>query len=273
MSRIKECFPSRFEGGVILEADFSQLEVIGVAVLSKDSQLIDDILSGMDMHRVRAAELFKKPQEEVTDKERTIVKRFSFMLQYGATPKGMAKKLEVKVDIAEGFERNYYNRYQGLAKWQDMVAEEVRSSRRPSDKTTFKGRPAGIGTYESVTGRIYTFVEKDRGDDTAFNLPEMKNYPSQGFATGDVMALYRGQVYRRLIRENLLAEALPVNTVHDSVMFDCRNLDVATRLKAILQEEAARLPALLMEYWDLEVPVSFKIEVKAGPTWASTEKI
>jgi len=56
MSDIKLCFTSRFRNGLILEADFSQLEVVGLAVLSGDPVLKDDILSGRDMHRQRAAD-------------------------------------------------------------------------------------------------------------------------------------------------------------------------------------------------------------------------
>jgi len=60
MSKIKECFTSRFEGGKIVEFDYSQLEVIGLAVLSKDPQLMKDLRDGLDLHCVNTASLYQK---------------------------------------------------------------------------------------------------------------------------------------------------------------------------------------------------------------------
>lgn len=78
MSRIKSCFRSRFPSGVLLEVDFSQLEVVGVALLSNDPVLKDDIRSGRDMHRVRAAQLFGITEAAVTKDQRQIAKVLSF---------------------------------------------------------------------------------------------------------------------------------------------------------------------------------------------------
>lgn len=66
MSNIKRCFTSRFgENGSILNADFSQLEVIGLAYLSQDKQLYKDILDGLDMHCINASFLYEKPYEYI----------------------------------------------------------------------------------------------------------------------------------------------------------------------------------------------------------------
>lgn len=80
MSDIKDMFISRWNEGVILNCDFSQLEVIVLAILSNDSQLKDDIQSGKDMHVVRAAELFGIAEKDVTKKQRKIAKAFAFQL-------------------------------------------------------------------------------------------------------------------------------------------------------------------------------------------------
>jgi DNA polymerase I-like protein with 3'-5' exonuclease and polymerase domains len=80
MSKIKECFDSRFPNGVILNTDLTSAEVIALAILSNDPLLIEDILSGRDMHKHFASLLFKIPEEEVTKAQRTLVKRFTFAL-------------------------------------------------------------------------------------------------------------------------------------------------------------------------------------------------
>ena len=90
---IKDCFISRWgSDGYLMEVDFSQLEVVALAILSGDPVLKDDLLSGRDMHRMRAAELFGIPEASVTDGQRQLCKQLSFQLQYGAGYKSMAEK-------------------------------------------------------------------------------------------------------------------------------------------------------------------------------------
>lgn len=280
MSQIKEAFTSRFPDGVILEADFSQLEVLGAAVMSGDPLLIEDILSGRDMHRYFASLLFNKPQEAVTKQERTFTKRMTFQLQYGAGAKSMSQKLSIAKKKAEEFIKLYYGRYTVLAEWQANIMEAVKRSRKPSEGRTKRGLPQGRGEWESPTGRVYVFLEQDKpegwmGEDKEpdFNPPEVKNYPIQGFATGDIMALFRGRVLRRWLNEPFRQDALPINTVHDSVMYDCRNREVAIEVGKMLESVAAELPDVLRETWGLVVPVEFKIEVSIGPAWASTKPL
>lgn len=279
MAEIKECFVSRFAPeGVLLEADFSQLEVVGLAVLSGDPVLKDDIKSGRDMHRTRAAELFDIPESKVSDEQRRAAKAFSFMLQYGSGAKGMAHKTGLPLHLARKFINNYYDRYKEVLNWQEYIAECVKSSRMPTGRHTPKKYPQGTGHYTSPTGRTYRFFEYDapegfKRSEPGFSPTEMKNYPVQGFATGDIMALYRGKVYRRLLDEYWTGRVLTVNTVHDSIMFDVANSECAADLKVLLENEAKRIPSQLRSLWGIETDLEFKIECKAGPTWATLTKM
>lgn len=278
MSDIKECFRSSWRCGKLLEADFSQLEVVGLAILSGDEVLKDDILSGRDMHRVRASELFGVPESEVSSHQRTLAKRLSFQLQYGAGAKSMALKNGIALELAKRFILQYYNRYRGVEQWQKAVMEEVRESRTSTGKHTTLGYPQGKGTHVSDTGRIYTFFEYDAADwahskDPTFSPTEIKNYPVQGFATADVMAVYRGSLYRRMTESSMIDDALPINTVHDSVMFDVRNDEVLQELVVVLHDEAAKLPERVQASFGIVCDIPFKIECKAGPTWATMKKI
>lgn len=263
-----------------METDFSQLEVVALAAITMDPTLIADLTSGMDMHRVRASELFDKPQEAVSSTERTITKRLSFQLQYGAGAPSMAKKLEIPKKVAQAFVDNYYARYPRVKEWQEEVIASVKASRRPTGNRTPQGAPQGRGEWYSATGRTYVFFEQDkppewRGLDKEpdFNPPMIKNYPVQGFATGDIMALFRGRVYRKWLVSPFRKLALPINTVHDSIMFDCMSVEVALAMKALLEEVVAELPELLETMWGIESPVPFTVETKIGPTWATTEKV
>lgn len=276
---IKSCFPSRWgEAGLLLEADFSQLEIVALAVLSGDEVLKDDLLSGRDMHRVRAAELFSIPESAVTDKQRTTAKGLSFILQYGGGAKGMAEKMGISVSLAEDFIKLYYDRYKQVKRWQEDVASSVERSRKPSGKHTPAGYPQGVGEYVSITGRVYKFFEYDApvwakwNKEPRFSPTEMKNYPVQGFATADIMALYRGRVYRRLLNEGKTGDIKLINTVHDSIMFDIRGEELVQYLKNLLEDEAAQLPHWLNKLWGVETTMKFPIECKVGSRWSTMKK-
>src|SRR5688572_2534432 len=161
MSDIKACFVSRWEEGVLLESDFSQLEVVGLAALSRDGNLIADLLSGRDMHTYFTAKRLKIDESEVTPKERKITKRLTFQLQYGSGPANMARKIGIPVEEAKAFIEEYYGRYSEVKQWQELVMAEVETSREDTDRLTPGGLPQGKGTWLSPTGRIYTFYEQD----------------------------------------------------------------------------------------------------------------
>lgn len=273
MSDIKSCFVSRFESGRLVEVDFSQLEVIGLAILSGDKVLKSDITSGMDMHRLRAAELFGKREEDVTPAERFLAKRLSFQLQYGAGWKSMAEKNKISGEIAKAFIANYYARYTRVKEWQQEIMEEVKASRRSSEKRTPKGYPAGVGEHISATGRIYRFYEYDAPEwmpegTLSFSPTEIKNYPIQGFATADIMALFRKLVFRKIFEEGMQDTVKMINTVHDSVMFDVAGETEYNWIEKTCVDIAALLPAEIEARWPIVVDVPLPITVKSGPTWA-----
>lgn len=278
MSRIKECFRSRWlDEGRIVNVDMSQMEVIASAILSGDPVLKADIKSGMDMHKVRAAQLFNIPESHVTKGQRSIAKAFSFQLSYGAGPKSMAAKQGVSLEVAQDFIRQYYSRYSVLKKWQDQVAQEVEDARRPGTKRSPRGEPLGYSIWNSATGRRYRFDEQDapdwmreRGVLTSFSPTEMKNYAVQGYATADVMALYRAMLYREMLIYDWPG-VVPVNTVHDSVMFDAREMMVPSVVQ-MCREVADLLPKKLKEYFDMDVDLAFPIDVEVGPTWGELRK-
>lgn len=278
MSDIKSCFPSRFEEGVILESDFSQLEVVGLAALSLDPNLIEDLLQGRDMHRYYTAQRLGITEEEVQPRDRTFTKKMTFQLQYGSGAKNMAKKLGLPVQDCQDFIDAYYTRYSRVKEWQQEVMDAVERSRQPHDSLTEKGHPRGVGHWESPLGRLYVFFEQDppewmRDGTPNFSPTQMKNYPVQGSATADIMAVFRARLYRKLLRSPIRNAILLVNTVHDSIMADCKTVEAALQLKLMIEETAAELPEIIAETWGLICPVPFKVETKIGPRWSELEKV
>ena len=290
MSRIKECFTSRFHGGYIVEADYSQLEVICLAFLSGDKQLRSDILEGIDLHCASAATLIGKSYRTVVEgyllgdpyitKQRKIAKGFSFQLQYGSGAQGMADQLGVDVKLAKEFIKNYYARYPGVKVYQDHVIETVKKSRKPSTRRTDSGKPAGVGHYTSLTGRRYVFHEYDapewmqeKGVMTSFSPTQMKNYPTQGFATGDIVPLIAGKVYETLASRPLHSDyALLINTVHDSLMLDVHPdyLKVTCDILKNIMEDA---PRYIKEIWGIDFDLPLPVGISYGPSWADQTEL
>ena len=280
MSNIKDCFKSRYKDGYLIEVDYSQLEVIVLAFLSGDKQLRDDILSGKDLHTMRASELFSIPESAVTSPQRRIAKTFSFQLQYGSGAKNMAEQNNTSVVLAKQFITNYYNRYGGVKEYQNMIAEEVSKSRRITKKRTKNGLPLGKGTYKSLTGRTYTFLEYDspefmqqKGVMVSFSPTQMKNYPVQGLATGDIVQMMLGEVYFKLQEDSYLKDnSKMINTIHDSMLFDCRGIAVpnlCNTLKELLEDT----PKYFLKYFGYTFDLPLNIDIKLGKTWGNLEKV
>lgn len=279
MSDIRSAFISRYgEDGWLLEADFSQLEVVALAFLSQDKQLLYDVTHGVDIHAINAANLFG---QGFSEKQRKLAKRLSFQLQYGAGAKSMAKKNKIELETAKKFIEHYYARYPRVKEWQEEIKEAVEASREISKKRTEKGIPAGMGRYDSITGRRYVFYEYDApdwvvdrtGQQTAFSPTETKNYPVQGFATGDIVPLVLGKLYRKIKEvEEWDNKVKLINTVHDSILVDV-HWTVRDECAIMIKETMEKAPEYLKEELGIDFNIQLKAEVKAGRNWLNMETL
>jgi len=282
MSDIKECFVSRWgDDGYLIEVDYKQLEVIGLAFLSQDPMLYKDINDGVDMHSMSAAFLFGEKYETILSavaagdpewiKKRGEAKMPSFLMQYGGKAKGMAMKTGLPVKACQTFIDNYYTRYTKVGEWQDSVEKEVNSGKQISTFTTRAGLPAMTGSYSSVTGRVYHFKQVDsfkkgKGS-TDFHQPHMKNYPVQGFAADIVMCML-GVLHRKIKESSIKDKLLIVNTVHDSIILDCHKdvLDIALRsIKAIMEAT----PYFLHKVYKIKFDLPLRVDIEYGKNWKS----
>lgn len=287
---VKNHFTSRFEGGSIVEMDFSQLEVIGLAILSNDINLKSDILNGLDLHSANTAALHGVDYQYVCDQvdknksewvqKRKIVKIFSFQLQYGAGPKTMAESAGVTINAAKQFIETYYHRYPRVKQWQDECIQKVKDNAIASNTKTKMGYPAAKSWLSSPTGRWYSFQEQDapefmreKGEMTSFSPTQIKNYPVQGFSTGDVVPLALGWVFRYLLHSKSNERIKFVNTVHDSLIFDVHpELDVYVLrdIKAMLED----MPQAINHLWpDVHFDLPLKCGVEMGPSWGECEPV
>lgn len=273
----KRCFVSRYgPNGLILEVDFDQLEMIGLAIMSKCPVLTSDIRDGRDMH----IELFKEMFGRVpTKSERKDFKPLSFGLVYGAGAYTLAANSGMSLGEVKRFIKVFYDRYFGVAAWHKQQIEEAKANRKPSARRDAHGVPLGKYEYVSPFGRRYTFYEyrNDRGE-YSFSPPELKNWPVQGAATADVVPFLLGRLFRFLYSHwyegyMFSGKIAMINTIHDSIMFDVRNETAANELAEALRIFFSDARRMVQEYYDVNQPLEYSVGIECGPNWFDKKEI
>lgn len=216
---IKQIFISRFNGGLIVEIDFNQLEVVALAHVTGDKQLIKDISGGTDIHSALYNQMFGRMP---TKEERKPFKARTFQLIYGAGAKAISKQAGCSFDEAKKFVDVFYARYPSVAKWHTSFSKYVEDN--ASYLEGEDGLKEKVRTYihKTETGRKFVFKEyhsDSSWSDRTYNFSptELKNYPIQGLATGDIVPMMLGIIFRKLVGRD---DVKMVNTIHDSLMFD-----------------------------------------------------
>lgn len=270
-SPTKAIFDSRWgSDGVIIEADYSQLEVICLAHLSGCEALKDDLKNGVDIHAGTGYVVYGNGYTMSKD-ERRDVKGVVFGLIYGGGAKTLSEQTGVPLALTKTIIEAFYTRYPGIKTWQDAMYGQVVSTRNRTSKYTKAGYPQGKSVLVSETGREYVFLEHDNsysyGPKTSFSPTEIKNYPVQGLATGDIVPIVIGRVYRALIADEWLRHnCLMTNTVHDSLKFDCKK-DYADRAMKVIKKVMEDAPAYLKELFGIDFVLPLRVEISEGPTW------
>jgi DNA polymerase I-like protein with 3'-5' exonuclease and polymerase domains len=187
---VKKVFVSRFDGGKIMEADFAQLEFRAAAFLSQDGVAIEEVSTGFDVHSYTAEVITNAGQPT----SRQDAKAHTFAPLYGATGFG-------RTPAEAAYYEHFTEKYKGVAAWHSKLATEA------------------IQTQKIVTpsGREFNFPDVVRNaSGRVSHFTQIKNYPVQSFATGDIVPAVL------LYIDDLLAYAKSciVNTVHDSIVID-----------------------------------------------------
>lgn len=146
---VKKLFVSRFgEDGIILQFDYSQLELRVAAIFSKDKNLIAAYRAGKDIHRYVASKVHQIPEEEVTDDQRTAAKAVGFGLLYGKGARSLAEDMKCSLEEAEDFIAKYFEEFSGVKEWIDGVHKMVREKKRVETLTGLWRRLPGIDSND-----------------------------------------------------------------------------------------------------------------------------
>jgi len=279
MKKIKERLVSRhLEDGVIIEADYRQLEIRVLALASGDPTLIQDLNEGKDLHKLFAAQIFAKGEDEVAPKERKLAKAFSFELQYGAGVDSIASHWKVDKALVKSFIEAYYNRYPKIAVFHDVIEEKtlmasrykgtvvgdppvsVKSSKIPG---IWKIKPeTEVGAY-AIDQAIYDHKRPK----PVFPRTKLKNYPIQGGAA-DILALKLNELRKDFI-PRWAAESKTrlkfINTVHDSLIFDSvyPGLHISHMLDE-LRDILEGVPKTIEKTFGLDCPIEFPVDISVG---------
>ena len=239
---VKRVFISRWEGGHIMEADFAQLEFRAAAFLSQDPVAIQEIDTGFDVHAYTAKVITDAGQPTA----RQAAKEHTFAPLFGATGYGRS--------MAEAYYYEHFNKkYEGIAAWHKNLANEA----------------LRFNKITNVSGRQYAFpnvVRKANGGVSHFTM--IKNYPVQGFATGDVVPLVLIELEARL--EKL--QSCIVNSVHDSMVVDVHP-DEKEYVLATIDSLNEDLNQLVEEAYDVKMNVPLLLEAKIGKNWLDIKDV
>jgi len=292
-SEVKKMFRSRFKDGKMIEADYSQLEVVVQGLLSGDTNLIRDLNKNIDFHCKRVSMKHDITYREAVDRcknedhpqytfwksERTACKGFSFQRAYGAGAVTIASSTGMLLDDVKYLIESEEIEYKGVILFNDSVEASVRSTAKPFNDPSLEYKTYRRGYWQSPTGTVYTFRSYDamdwqqaRGQKDSFMPTEIKNYPTQGTG-GEIVQIILGKLWRHFVsNNNYNNSALLCNTVHDCVWIDATvelYKQVARDIKPIMES----VPQALKELYGMDVPVPFPVDVEAGPTMYALSSI
>ena len=238
-SRLRRYFTAK-EGCVLLDADYSQIELRIMAHISGDEAMREAFRHGADIHRATASRLYQLPPEEVTPRMRSSVKAVNFGILYGKGAYSLSRDLGVSVKEADDFIKANLGAYPKVKEYMDrVVAEGIEKGY----VTTLYGRRRLLPELSSSNRNI-----RAQGERMALNTP------IQGTAA-DIIKLAMVKVANRLAAESLQARL--ILQVHDELIVECP-LEEADRAAAILKEEMEQAA-------QLSVPLT--AEVQRGQNW------
>ena len=238
-AEIRKMFVPR-EGHVLVDADYSQIELRVLAHIADDKVMQEAFKSGLDVHTVTASQVFHVPFEEVTPLQRRNAKAVNFGIVYGISEFSLAEDLGVGRYEAKDYIESYLDHYRGVRRYMKQVVVDARDC---GYTTTIYGRRRSIPELKSSNFNVRSGAER-----IALNTP------IQGTAA-DLIKLAMIRVDAALRRD--FPEAKLILQVHDELIVECP--------EAIASEVAALVSREMEQVAKLNVPLT--AEAKWGKSW------
>lgn len=237
---LRRCFIPESSDYVLVDADYSQIELRLLACISGDERMIKAFLSGEDIHRATASQVFAVPMDEVTPELRKRAKAVNFGIVYGIGDFSLAADIGVSRRQAGAYIDSYLEKYSGI----DAYMSDIKAFARENGYvSTLFGRRRPIPELTAGKAQLRAFGER-----------VAMNSPIQGTAA-DIMKLAMINTDRALKKSGL--DAKLILQVHDELVIECRRED-ADAVSEILKREMEGAA-------DFAVPLT--AEVTVGDNW------
>lgn len=238
---IRKAFVSGFpDGGVIMSADYSQIELRIMAHMSCDAHLQDSFRKGLDIHAATAAKIFGIPVEEVTQDQRRIAKTANFGIMYGISAFGLAQRLRLGRSEAKKIIDDYFAAFPSIRTFIDDVLASAREN----------------GYVETLFDRRRYIPEITSGNAVVRGMAERNavNAPIQG-TSADIIK--RAMIEIDEAMQNSSLRSRMILQIHDELVFDVHP-DEIDQLKALVVEKMENVVKL-------SIPLS--VECNYGKNW------
>lgn len=238
-SRMRDFFEAE-EGNLLVDADYSQIELRVLAALANDSAMIEAFREGVDIHTRTAAQVFDLPEAFVTPQMRSRAKAVNFGIVYGIGAFSLSRDIGVSMQEADTYIKNYKKTYSGIAAYLERAIEDAKEK----------------GYAETLFGRRRPLPELKASNrvQRAFGERVAMNAPIQGTAA-DIIKIAMVRVYRRLKTE--VPAARLILQVHDELIVETPQ-GSAEQVRELVRQEMES--AVL-----LSVPLL--VDAKVGKTW------
>ena len=231
------------DGYLLVDADYSQIELRVLAHISGDEIMKKAFLDGVDIHTVTASQVFNQPIEWVTPDLRSKAKAVNFGIVYGIGAFSLSKDIGVSVPKASEYIRSYLSKYSGIAHYMEQT---VAKAKRDGYVETMFGRRRYIKELAAKNKNLQAFGER-----------VAKNTPIQGTAA-DIIKIAMIKVYNRLEESGL--DARLILQVHDELIVEAKE-DCAEKVALLLKEEMENA---------VKLTVPMTVDVNIGKTWYDT---
>ncbi len=228
------------EGCVLVDADYSQIELRVLASVAGDKNMIEAFTNNEDIHAITASQVFNMPLEMVTPQMRSRAKAVNFGIVYGIGAFSLSKDIGVTRKEADSYIKSYLAHYSGVAEYMDRVVDEAKSRGYVS---TLFNRRRYLPELKSTNFNMRSFGER-----------VARNMPIQGTAA-DIIKIAMIRVDERLKRENMRSRL--ILQVHDELIVEAP------------KEEAVRAAMILREEMEsaVELKVPLIADASIGDTW------
>ena len=239
---IRKAFVAGNENMVLVDADYSQIELRLMACMSGDRTMVEAFKNGTDIHTLTAADVNDVPLENVTYEMRSAAKAVNFGIIYGMSEYGLAAEIGVSVWEARRYIAGYFRKFPGVKEFLEKLKLDAK-------RKGYASTPMGRRRYlpELVNPK---YPVRQFGERVAMNMP------IQG-AAADIMKLAMVKVDRELERRGL--KSCLVLQVHDEILCDCPKEE---------EEEVKTLVAEMMEGAAAGLEVRFPVSVSSGFEWS-----